>query len=226
MSRNVKMEDSWKAVLEPEFSKPYFQQLAHRLRQDKKTGVKIYPPGPLIFNAFNRTPFDQVKVVILGQDPYHNPGEAMGLSFSVPRGVRIPPSLRNIFKELSNDLEIPLPGHGDLSAWADRGVFLLNAMLTVEHRQAGSHKELGWQQFTDKVIAQLSEQRTHLVFMLWGNFARRKKALIDPAKHLILESAHPSPFTGNAFFNNHHFSKANQYLEAHGKQAIDWRLPA
>lgn len=221
---NVKIEESWKAALSDQFEQPYFQGIATFLRKAKAEGKTIYPPGPLIFNAFNTTPFEQVKVVILGQDPYHRPGEAMGLSFSVPRGVRIPPSLKNIYKELHEDLGVPVPNHGDLTKWAEQGVFLLNAMLTVERSQAGSHKKIGWQNFTDAVIRKLSDEREHLVFMLWGNFAKRKKELIDENKHLVLEAAHPSPLAGGAYFGSRHFSQANAYLEEHGKEVIDWSL--
>jgi uracil-DNA glycosylase len=220
----VKIEESWKAVLDQEFQQPYFQSIATFLKKEKAAGKKIYPPGSLIFNAFNSTPFDKVKVVILGQDPYNNPGEAMGLSFSVPKGVRVPPSLRNIYKELQSDLGIAPPNHGDLTAWAAQGVFLLNAMLTVEHKTAGAHRKIGWQDFTDAVIRKLSEKREGLVFMLWGGFARKKKTLIDADKHLILEAAHPSPLAGGAFFGSAHFSKANAYLEKQGKTPINWLL--
>jgi uracil-DNA glycosylase len=221
---NVKIEESWKAALKHEFEQPYFQSIATFLRKEKKQGKKIYPPGPLIFNAFNTTPFDNVKVIIIGQDPYHNPGEAMGLSFSVPQGVRVPPSLRNIYKELNEDLSIAPPKHGDLTKWAEQGVFLLNAMLTVEHKSAGSHRKIGWQGFTNAVIRKLSEKREGLVFMLWGGFARKKKELIDRDKHLVLEAAHPSPLAGGAYFGSRHFSKANDYLEQQGKTPIDWSL--
>ncbi|NUQ24440.1 MAG: uracil-DNA glycosylase [Saprospiraceae bacterium] len=219
---DVKIEASWKAVLADEFQQPYFQQISTFLHQQKQADKVIYPPGPFIFNAFNSTPFDKVKVVILGQDPYHNPGEAMGLSFSAPKGVRIPPSLQNIYKELNADLGIPVPNHGDLSAWAQHGVFLLNAMLTVEKNQPSSHKAIGWQFFTDAVIKKLSEQRQHLVFMLWGNFAKKKKELIDTTRHLVLEAPHPSPLAGGGFAGCKHFSKANAYLEAHGIAPVDW----
>lgn len=219
---DVKIEATWKAVLADEFQQPYFQQISTFLHQQKQAGKVIYPPGPLIFNAFNSTPFDKVKVVILGQDPYHNPGEAMGLSFSVPKGVRIPPSLQNIYKELNADLGIPAPTHGDLSAWAHHGVFLLNAMLTVEQNQPSSHKAIGWQFFTDAVIRKLSEQRQHLVFMLWGNFAKKKKELIDTQRHLVLEAPHPSPLAGGGFAGCKHFSQANAFLEAHGIAPVDW----
>ena len=221
---NVKIEESWKAVLKDEFSQPYFQSMAAFLKKEKADGKKIYPPGSLIFNAFNTTPFEDVKVVILGQDPYHNPGEAMGLSFSVPQKVRIPPSLRNIYKELHTDVGMNIPSHGDLTKWAQQGVFLLNAMLTVQHKQAGSHKKIGWQNFTDAVIRKLSAQRTGLVFMLWGGFAKKKKGLIDSSKHLVLEAAHPSPLAGGAFFGSKHFSQANAYLQANGQNPIDWQI--
>ena len=221
---NVKIEESWKAVLKEEFEQPYFQSLATSLRNAKSNGKTIYPPGSLIFNAFNTTPFDQVKVVILGQDPYHNPGEAMGLSFSVPKGVRIPPSLRNIYKEINDDLGLPIPNHGDLTRWAEQGVFLLNAMLTVEKNKPRSHQKIGWQDFTDAVIRKLSEQREGLVFMLWGGFAKKKAVLINGGKHKLLMAAHPSPLAGGAFFGSKHFSQANAYLEAQGKEPIDWGL--
>lgn len=221
----VQIEESWKEVLHDEFEKPYFQGLAAFLRAEKAAGKTIYPPGPLIFNAFNTTPFQRVKVVILGQDPYHNPGEAMGLCFSVPKGVRLPPSLRNIYQEINNDLGLPVPSHGDLTAWAESGVFLLNAMLTVEKNTPASHQQIGWQDFTDAVIRKLSENREHLVFLLWGNFARKKKDLIDTSRHLTLEAAHPSPFSANGgFFGCRHFSKADKYLEEHGMEAVDWRV--
>lgn len=221
---NVRIEESWKNVLSEEFEKPYFEALVNFIKKEKSAGKAIYPPGSLIFNAFNSTPFEQVKVVILGQDPYHNPGEAMGLSFSVPKGVRTPPSLKNIYKELQADLGIPVASHGDLTAWSEQGVFLLNAMLTVEKKRAGSHSKAGWQNFTDAVIRKLSEEREKLVFMLWGNFAKRKGALIDGSKHLILEAAHPSPLAGGAYFGSKHFSKANAYLEKNGKTPIDWNV--
>ncbi len=221
---NVKIEDSWKEALKQEFEQPYFQSIATFLRKEKQKGKKIYPPGSLIFNAFNSSPFSETKVIILGQDPYHNPGEAMGLSFSVPKGVRVPPSLRNIYKELKDDLGITPPQHGDLTKWAEQGVLLLNAMLTVEHKSAGSHRKIGWQDFTNAVIRKLSEERDGLVFMLWGGFARKKKELIDRDKHLVLEAAHPSPLAGGAYFGSRHFSKANEYLQQQGKEPIDWSL--
>lgn len=221
---DVKIEASWKEVLKNEFSQPYFQGLAAFLRKEKEAGKTIYPPGSLIFNAFNITPFHKVKVVILGQDPYHNPGEAMGLSFSVPKGVKIPPSLQNIYKELKDDVGIDIPNHGDLTPWAKQGVFLLNAMLTVERNKPQSHHKIGWQDFTDAVIRKLADEREQLVFMLWGNFAKKKNVLIDKSRHLILEAPHPSPLAGGAFFGCKHFSKANNYLKQNGKESIDWQL--
>lgn len=221
---SVRIDESWKKALSQEFQEPYFEALVTFIKKEKAAGKTVYPPGSLIFNAFDNTPFDQVKVVILGQDPYHNPGEAMGLSFSVPKGVRTPPSLKNIYKELQRDLGVSIPGHGDLTAWAKQGVFLLNAMLTVEKKKAGSHAKIGWQNFTDAVIRTLSEEREQLVFMLWGNFARKKKVLIDENKHLILEAAHPSPLAGGAYFGSQHFSQANAYLEKHGNGKINWEI--
>lgn len=221
---DVKIEPSWKVVLEEEFNKPYFETLAAFLKEEKAKHTVIYPPGSLIFQAFNMTPFDRVKVVVLGQDPYHNPGEAMGLCFSVPKGIRIPPSLQNIYKELQNDVGVSIPSHGDLSRWAENGVFLLNAMLTVEKNKPGSHQSIGWQLFTDRVIQLLSEKRQGLVFLLWGNFARKKAGLIDASRHLILEAAHPSPLAKGAFFGCKHFSKANAYLQSQGKSPVDWQL--
>ncbi len=221
---DVKIEPSWKVVLEEEFNKPYFETLAAFLKEEKAKNTVIYPPGSLIFQAFNMTPFDRVKVVVLGQDPYHNPGEAMGLCFSVPKGIRIPPSLQNIYKELQNDAGVSIPSHGDLSRWAENGVFLLNAMLTVEKNKPGSHQSIGWQLFTDRVIQLLSEKRQGLVFLLWGNFARKKAGLIDASRHLILEAAHPSPLAKGAFFGCKHFSKANAYLQSQGKSPVDWQL--
>lgn len=222
---DVKIEASWKEVLSEQFDQPYFTALVQYLKKEKTTGKAIYPPGNQIFNAFAKTPFEEVKVVILGQDPYHNPGEAMGLSFSVPRGVRVPPSLQNIYKELKADLAIEPVAHGDLTPWTQQGVFLLNSMLTVEHKKAGSHRKIGWQHFTNAAIRQLSIQREGLAFLLWGNFARSKKELIDPDKHLILEAAHPSPLARGAYFGSAHFSKVNAYLSRQGKPPIEWALP-
>ena len=220
---NVIIEPSWKEVLQSEFDKPYFASLAAALHQEKARGVTIYPPGKQIFNAFALTPFDKVRVVILGQDPYHNPGQAEGLSFSVPPGVPLPPSLKNIYKEIEDDLGLNLDGKdGSLRGWAEQGVFLLNAILTVRAGAAASHSRLGWQTFTDAVIQTISDRRTGVVFLLWGNFARSKKALIDTARHYVLEAAHPSPLAGGAFFGCRHFSKTNQLLINNGSEPIDW----
>ena len=221
---DVKIEATWKDALQEEFQKPYFSEIKRFLVQAKQNGKTIYPPGPLIFNAFNSTPLDKVKVVIIGQDPYHGPGQAMGLSFSVPKNVAIPASLKNIYKEINRDLGIEIPKHGDLSHWAEQGVFLLNAMLTVEARQAGSHKKIGWQTFTDAVIKTISDRCEGVVFMLWGNFAKNKKGLIDEMKHYVLESVHPSPLAGNGFQGCGHFSKANELLKNQGKKTIDWSV--
>jgi uracil-DNA glycosylase len=222
---DVKIESSWKAALQNQFNQPYFERLVTFLKAEKTAEKVIFPAGQLIFNAFEQTPIDQVKVVILGQDPYHNPGEAMGLSFSVPKGKRTPPSLVNIYKEIHADLGLPIPKHGDLTSWAAQGVFLLNAMLTVEQKKPGSHQKKGWEQFTDSVIKTISDTKENVVFMLWGNFARGKKALIDSSKHLVLEGVHPSPLAGNGFSGCKHFSQANQYLAKHGKTQIDWLIP-
>lgn len=220
----IKIDPSWQNALAQAFEAPHFDKIKAFLVDAKKEGKVIYPPGKLIFNAFNLTSFDQVKVVILGQDPYHNPGEAMGLCFSVPRGVRVPPSLKNIYKEQVEDIGVILPDHGDLTAWANQGVLLLNAMLTVEHKQAGSHKSIGWQKFTNTVIQEISNQKEGVVFLLWGNFAKSKKQFIDTNKHLVLESTHPSPLAGKSFFGNHHFSRTNAYLASQGKSEINWQL--
>jgi uracil-DNA glycosylase len=222
---DVKIESSWKAALHEQFHQPYFEGLVTFLKAERTAEKVIFPLGPLIFNAFEQTPIDQVKVVILGQDPYHNPGEAMGLSFSVPKGKRTPPSLVNIYKEIHADLGLAIPKHGDLTNWAAQGVFLLNAMLTVEQKKPGSHQKKGWETFTDSVIKTLSDTKENVVFMLWGNFARGKKALIDNSKHLVLEGVHPSPLAGNGFAGCKHFSKANDYLAKHGKSQIDWQIP-
>jgi uracil-DNA glycosylase len=221
---DVKIEQSWKVALAPEFGKPYFEQLVRFLHQEKAAGKVIYPPGSQIFRAFELTPLDQVKVVILGQDPYHNPGEAMGLSFSVPDGVRMPPSLRNIFAEIESDLGVRMSGRPNLENWARQGVLLLNSILTVEAGKAASHRGIGWQEFTDAVIRTLSERREGIVFLLWGNFAKAKAALIDPSRHHVLQAAHPSPLAGGAFFGCRHFSKTNQILVSEGKTPIDWQL--
>ena len=221
---NVKIEESWKQALQSEFDKPYFAGLVASLHEEKARGEVIYPPGSQIFRAFELTPVPDVKVVILGQDPYHNPGQAMGLSFSVPDGVPAPPSLVNIFKEISSDLGIRMSGSPNLEPWARQGVLLLNSILTVRAGQAASHRSLGWETFTDAVIKYLSDNCDGIVFMLWGNFARTKAALIDPAKHLILEAAHPSPLARGAFFGCKHFSKANNFLTFKGKTPIEWQL--
>lgn len=223
---DVKIEESWKEVLRDEFNKPYFQQITAHLKTEKATGATIYPPGPLIFNAFNTTPFDDVKVVLLGQDPYHGKGQAMGLSFSVPDGVKPPPSLDNIFKELHTDVGISIPHTGNLTPWAKQGVFLLNAILTVRAKEPASHQKIGWQQFTDKVIQVISNKKEGIVFMLWGKFAQEKQVLIDETKHFVLKAAHPSPYSADkGFFGCRHFSKANDLLVKGGKDPIDWNLP-
>ena len=218
------IEESWKDALIAEFNKPYFLELKEFLIEEKKK-YKIYPPGHLIFNAFNRTPFNEVKVVFIGQDPYHGFGQAHGLCFSVPDGIAKPPSLLNIFKEMENDLGFSPSTHGNLEKWTSQGVLLLNATLTVRENQAGSHQNKGWETFTDAAISLLSIERTDLIFVLWGNFAIAKKNLIDAGKHHILTAAHPSPFSANkGFFGCHHFSKINEILRNFGKTEIDWRL--
>jgi len=223
----IKLEPGWKAVLGEEFDKPYMQTLGEFLRSEKAAGKEIFPPGRLIFNALNSTPLERVKVVVIGQDPYHGPGQAHGLCFSVQPGVPVPPSLQNIFKELKRDLNIDPPNHGCLQHWAEQGVLLLNTSLTVEQGKAGSHASAGWQPFTDKVIEVVSRERPHLVFLLWGAHAQSKERLIDPTKHLILRSPHPSPLSAHrGFIGNGHFARTNKFLEQHGLPAIDWRLPA
>lgn len=207
-----------------QFTKPYFAQIKQFLTQEKSKGKTIFPPGPLIFNAFEKTHFDQVRVVILGQDPYHGPGQAMGLCFSVPKNIAIPASLKNIFKELHRDVGFPIPDHGDLTTWTKQGVFLLNTILTVEKNQAGSHSKIGWQLLTDAVIQTLSDHRNGLIFLLWGNYARSKKSLIDVSKHTVLEAAHPSPLARDAFKGCAHFSKVNSILVQQGDKPINWSL--
>jgi uracil-DNA glycosylase len=220
-----KIDPSWKEALTEEFNTDYFRHLVAFLKEEKQKGHTIYPPGPDIFAAFNLTPFDKVKVVLLGQDPYHGPNQAMGLSFSVRDGVRFPPSLENIFKELQTDLGIAPPKSGDLTKWAKQGVFLLNAILTVMANQAASHQKKGWEEFTDAVIKTLSDKKEGLIFMLWGKFAQGKEQLIDTSKHYILKAAHPSPFSAySGFFGCGHFSKANEILKKLGKEEIDWNL--
>ena len=223
-TKSLQIEDSWYQVLEAEFQKPYFLSIQQFLKAEIKSGKTIYPPEPQIFNAFNTTGFEDVKVVILGQDPYHGQGQAMGLSFSVPMGVRIPASLKNVYKELAADVDFNIPNHGDLTGWAKQGVFLLNAMLTVEHSKAGSHQKIGWQEFTNAVIQKLSSEREGLIFMLWGNFAKKKRMLIDDKKHSILEAAHPSPLARNAFSGCNHFSKANEILVSQNQDPILWQI--
>ena len=220
---NVKIEESWRQHIGNEFEKQYFIDLIKFVRYEYTT-TTCYPPGKLIFNAFNLCPFDKVKVVIIGQDPYHEPGQAHGLSFSVCDGVPFPPSLQNIFKEIEQDLGMPIPMTGNLTRWAEQGVLLLNATLTVRAHQAASHQRRGWEEFTDAAIKALNADRDHLVFILWGGYARSKAPLIDSSRHLILQSVHPSPLSANrgGWFGNHHFSRANAYLREHGKDPINW----
>ena len=218
----VKIEESWEKVLQTEFDKPYFKDLTDFVRSEYATAT-IYPPASLIFNAFNLCPFSKVKVVIIGQDPYHGPGQAHGLCFSVNDGVQFPPSLQNIFKEIKSDLDIPIPASGNLTRWAEQGVLLLNATLTVRAHSAGSHQKKGWETFTDSVIRILAEQKENLVFILWGAYAQKKSAFIDKNRHLVLSSAHPSPLSAyNGFFGNHHFSLTNEWLQKHGIDTINW----
>lgn len=222
---DVKIEESWKQVLKEEFNKPYFQQIPLHIKTEKAQGKTIYPPGSQIFNAFNTTPFNKVKAVILGQDPYHGPGQAHGLCFSVAYGVPPPPSLVNIFKELESDIGIPIPHHGNLTHWAEQGVFLLNASLTVRAGEPMSHAKIGWAEFTNAVIKKISDERNHVVFILWGKFAQEKRSLVDESKHLVLRSVHPSPLSAHAgFFGCKHFSKTNEYLVSKGIDPIDWRI--
>jgi uracil-DNA glycosylase len=221
---DVKIESSWKEALKDEFDKEYFLQLCNFIKLEITGGKTVYPPGKLIFNAFEKTPFDKVKVVILGQDPYHGEGQACGLCFSVPEGVKPPPSLINIYKEIKQDLGIEAPAHGNLEKWAKQGVFLLNAILTVRKNEAASHSKIGWENFTNQVIRTISDKKSGVVFLLWGNFARAKKSLIDTGKHFVLESAHPSPLSANSFFGCRHFSKTNELLQKQGLTPIEWRL--
>jgi uracil-DNA glycosylase len=222
---DVKIENSWKEVLKDEFQKSYFEQIVMFLKHEKALNKIIYPPGNLIFNAFDKTPFNDVKVVILGQDPYHGPGQAHGLCFSVQKGVKPPPSLVNIYKELNKDVGIPIPETGDLTKWAEHGVLLLNAMLTVRNGEPASHSKIGWESFTDAVIRKISDLKEGVVFMLWGKFAQDKQVLIDATKHYILKAAHPSPFSADkGFFGCRHFSKANELLVKDGKAPVDWQL--
>ncbi|MEO6230832.1 MAG: uracil-DNA glycosylase [Ferruginibacter sp.] len=223
---DVQMEASWKEVLKNEFTKPYFLEVVTFLKRERSAEKIIYPPGPLIFNAFNRTPFDKTRVVILGQDPYHNPGQAHGLSFSVPAGIKPPPSLVNIYKEIQTDLGIPMPvGYGNLTHWAEQGVLMLNAILTVRANEPASHAKIGWMNFTDAVIEKISAQKTGVVFLLWGKFAQEKQVLIDETKHFVLKAAHPSPFSvEKGFYGCKHFSKTNELLISQGLDPIDWKL--
>jgi uracil-DNA glycosylase len=222
---DIQIEESWKEVLKEEFEKAYFLHIVTFLKAEKASGKIIYPPGPLIFNAFKQTPFPKVKVVLLGQDPYHNKGQAHGLCFSVPDGIAKPPSLINIFKELENDLGIKMPQNGNLEKWAIQGVLLLNASLTVRQNEPGSHARTGWLQFTDNVIRKISEEKKGIVFLLWGKFAQEKQALIDETKHFVLKAAHPSPLSAhNGFFGCKHFSKTNELLARQHQMPIDWKL--
>ena len=219
-----RLSDSWQNLLGAEFEKPYMKNLRHFLQQEKQAGKVIYPPNSLIFHAYNQTPFEQVRVVILGQDPYHGPRQAHGLCFSVPDGVPPPPSLLNIFKEIQADLGIPIRKSGDLTAWAKQGVLLLNSMLTVEQYRAGSHQNRGWETFTDATIAALNQHKSGLIFVLWGSYAQKKGQIINRHKHHVLTAAHPSPLSAHSgFFGNHHFSQINQYLIQQGSTAIDWQ---
>jgi uracil-DNA glycosylase len=219
------LHPSWQAVIGEEFDKPYMQALRAFLKQEKAVGKITFPPSPLIFNAFNHTPFDNVRVVIIGQDPYHGIGQAHGLSFSVPEGVALPPSLMNIFKEIEADVGVKMSKKGDLTPWANQGVLLLNATLTVEMANAGSHQKRGWETFTDAAIAALNTHREGLVFVLWGSYAQKKGEMIDQKKHLVLKSPHPSPLSAHrGFFGNHQFSKINEYLTEHGQTPIEWQL--
>ena len=220
----VKINAQWKESLQGEFDKPYFEKLVADLKVIKDNGSIVYPKGSQIFNAFELTPPDKVKAIIIGQDPYHNPDEAMGLCFSVPKGIRVPPSLKNIYKELKTDLDIDSPDHGDLTSWAHEGVLMLNSVLTVEKNKPASHQSLGWQTFTDQVIKIISEQKDCVVFILWGNYARTKTPLIDLDKHLVIAAPHPSPLARGAFFGHRPFSNTNKYLEDHGIGPIDWQL--
>ena len=220
---DVKIEASWKEVLHKEFTKPYFEQIVAFLKIEKAQGKTIYPPGSLIFNAFDKTPFTKVKAVILGQDPYHGPGQAHGLCFSVPDGIAFPPSLINIFKELKDDVGLPIPKTGNLTKWAMQGIFLLNASLTVRAGEPMSHAKIGWAEFTDAVIKTISAEKKGVVFLLWGKFAQDKQVLIDETKHYVLKAAHPSPLSAhNGFFGCKHFSKTNKLLMQQGFDAIDW----
>jgi uracil-DNA glycosylase len=222
---DIQIEESWKEVLKEEFNKVYFQNIITFLKAEKASKKIIYPPGPVIFNAFQQTPFGKVKVVIIGQDPYHNRHQAHGLSFSVPDGIAMPPSLLNIFKELKNDLGIEMPENGNLEKWTKQGVLLLNASLTVRENEPGSHSQIGWLQFTDQIIKKISDEKEGIIFLLWGKFAQQKQVLIDETKHFVLKAAHPSPFSANnGFFGSKHFSKTNELLIKQKKTPIDWKV--
>ena len=220
----VKIEQTWKDALAGEFEKPYYASLVRFLREEKAAGKKVFPPGSQIFRAFELTPLPQVRVVILGQDPYHGPGQAHGLSFSVPENMPAPPSLKNIFKEIESDLGVRMSGYPNLEKWARQGVMLLHAVLTVRSGEAASHSKIGWEEFTDAVIRYISDNCEGVVFMLWGNFARSKRDLIDRSRHYVLEAAHPSPLARGAFFGSRHFSQANNILVSRGQKPIDWQL--
>lgn len=222
---DVAIEESWKKILQSEFTKSYFENIVAHLKTEKAQGKTIYPPGSLIFNAFDKTPFDKLKVLLLGQDPYHGKGQAMGLSFSVPKGIRQPPSLINIFKELHDDVGVPIPKTGDLTPWTEQGVMLLNASLTVRDGEPNSHAKIGWHQFTDAVIKKVSDEKEGVIFLLWGSFAHQKQELIDQTKHHVLKAAHPSPYSADkGFFGCRHFSKTNELLLKRQQNAIDWAL--
>lgn len=226
-SSDIHLDSSWLHILADEFEKPYMYELKNFLKTEKQQGKKIYPPEELIFNALNSTPFDDVKVVVLGQDPYHRPNQAHGLCFSVMPGVPLPPSLKNVYKELATDVGVERPGHGSLQSWADQGILLLNAMLTVERGKAGAHQGKGWEAFTDSVIRSLNDQREGLVYLLWGSYAQKKGEFIDRDKNLVLQSPHPSPFSAHrGFLGNQHFSKTNAYLETKGIETINWQVPS
>ena len=223
MSRRIQLEDSWLKALGNEFEQEYMRQLRRFLQAEKAARRVIYPPGPQIFNAFKHSPLPSVKVIILGQDPYHGPGQAHGLCFSVPEGIDIPPSLQNIYRELEQDLGVPAPSHGCLTSWAEQGVLLLNSVLSVRRGQAASHQGRGWEQFTDRVIAEINQQRQGIVFMLWGSYAQRKGAMVDAGKHLLLKAPHPSPLSAHrGFFGCRHFSRANDYLQQQGHTPVNW----
>jgi uracil-DNA glycosylase len=222
---DVKINESWKQVLKNEFTKPYFLEIVNFLRTERMANKIIYPPGKLIFNAFDSTPVEDVKVVLIGQDPYHGQGQAHGLCFSVQDGINPPPSLVNIYKELHQDIGVPIPSHGNLTKWASQGVLLLNASLTVRANEPNSHSKIGWADFTNSVIKKVSDLKEHVVFLLWGKFAQEKQVLIDETNHLVLKAAHPSPFSANnGFFGCKHFSKTNQYLVKNGTDPVDWSL--